>query len=88
MPRENQETDGQASEVGTLHGQEFHSSARLADRGTQAFRVVLTKSLKDREWVTHVKTHDGGKNWGHYFDDYSEAVIDYLERCRKYGLMP
>lgn len=73
---------------------ELVSEAMGKTPATQNFRVVLHQSHKPGEWVTHMENlQDNGEPkgqrdfyWGHYFESHSEALQDYVARCRQYKL--
>lgn len=75
------------------------SEIKPKEAATQPFRIVLhPNETREGEWVTHMENLEsnpaGGyrsKNsrdyyWGHYFDDYTEALEDYKKRCDYYRL--
>lgn len=62
----------------------LYSYTAPGDNFTAPLRVVLTPSHRRGEWVTHLENQQvGGKFYGHYFDDYDEAVKDFKARCLK-----
>lgn len=50
-----------------------------------AGRVLLVdRGGKHQPYVTWWENTDlGGRYWGHYFDDYSEAKADFETRCKR-----
>jgi len=67
--------------------QSLESEIKPGDRMTAPMRVVLRRSLRRGEWVTRLENMQvGGEFWGHYHDDYEEALRDYEERCIKLGV--
>lgn len=55
------------------------------EHGFRNFKIVLRK--KGREYVTHVFC-PGDKSycWGHYFLNLDAAILDFEERCNKFGV--
>ena len=61
-------------------------------RGTAAFRITLSETGNSlHPWVTHFQNceyfeshgKESGKSWGHYFDNYGEALGDYKARVAR-----
>jgi len=63
---------------------------------TQNYRVVLREIGGYHPYVTHLENlQDNGEQkegrefyWGHYFEKYEKALVDYVDRCAKESLEP
>ena len=58
------------------------------DTGTCAGQVLLVDRGERYEGTGRFatwweNTDEGGRIWGHYFDDQDEAQEDYCQRCRR-----
>lgn len=73
-----------------LEANVLFSAVKPAAPMTAPLRVVLHQSHKgDGEWVTHIQNMENkGFNYGHYFDSYPEAMVDYIARCYREGVIP
>jgi len=65
----------------------------IKEEGYMDARVIMwsypAAQNKPNEYVTHVYTpENGGKYWGHYFQDKDKAVEDFKKRCKEYNVEP
>ena len=68
---------------------EIASAVSLKDGLNANLRVVLHRSHRQDEWVTHVENLDcGGYHGGCYFDTWESAFENYLERCKIMNVRP
>ena len=51
------------------------------------FRIVLHRSMRQEEWVTHLQNmQNRGFNYGSYHDSWPEAFGNFKARCEGYAI--
>lgn len=69
------------------HSNTIFSEICPGDFATVSFRIALHPSHKRGEWVTHMQNCESvSYDTGHYFDNFDDALLDYIARCKKHNL--
>jgi hypothetical protein len=74
----------------TITNRELQSEVAAGDEMTAPLRVVLVKAMSNHTpWVTRIQNMQSlGQAHGNYFQTWTEAFDNYLQRCKRYGVQP